>query len=75
MTGFHQVGVVGAGLMGGGIAQVSAVAGYPTIVRDVNDEVLGRARRTIEQSLAKFVEKQKLTTEAAAAARTPMDRA
>jgi len=69
MTAFGQVGVVGAGLMGGGIAQVSAVAGYATIVRDVNDDLLARARRTIEQSLTKFVEKQKLTAEVAAAAR------
>ncbi len=57
MSRFGSVGVLGGGLMGGGIAQVSAVAGYPTVVRDVSEEVLQRARQGIERSLAKFVEK------------------
>jgi 3-hydroxybutyryl-CoA dehydrogenase len=47
--------------MGAGIAQVSAVAGYPTMVRDVSDEVLARGRAGIVKSLDKFVEKGKLT--------------
>jgi len=56
-----SLGVVGSGLMGSGIAQVSATAGIPTIVRDVDEAALGRARKAVEQSLAKFVEKGKLT--------------
>jgi len=55
-----NVGVIGAGLMGGGIAQVAATAGFPVTVRDVDDAVLGRGRAAIEASLAKFVEKGKL---------------
>jgi len=50
--------------MGAGIAQVSAVGGFPTVVRDVNDAVLGKARGAIEGSLAKLVEKGKLGADA-----------
>ena len=61
MTDIKRVGVLGCGLMGSGIAQVAAAAGYDTIVRDVSDDVLRRAKGGIEKSLAKFVEKGKLT--------------
>ena len=44
MTDIAKVGVVGAGLMGHGIAQVSAVAGHDVVLRDVTDEALARAR-------------------------------
>jgi 3-hydroxybutyryl-CoA dehydrogenase len=57
------LGVVGSGLMGSGIAQVSAAAGVPTIVRDSNDAAIAKAKKSIDQSLAKFVEKGKLTGE------------
>ena len=60
MTDIKRVGVLGCGLMGSGIAQVSATAGYETIVRDVSKEFLDRGRAGIEKSLAKFVEKGKL---------------
>ncbi len=60
MTGFRNVGVLGGGLMGNGIAQVAAAAGYTVTLRDVDDSTLGRARKMIEGSLAKFVEKGKL---------------
>src|SRR2546421_8963231 len=60
MTDIKRVGVLGCGLMGGGIAQVSATAGYDTIVRDVSQQVWDKARGGIEKSLAKFVEKGKL---------------
>lgn len=65
---FTRVGVVGAGLMGSGIAQVASVAGFVTVVRDMNDDVLKRARRSIERSLGKFVEKSSLTESSRAAA-------
>ena len=57
MTDIRRVGVLGCGLMGSGIAQVAATAGYETIVRDVAPEIWSRARANIERSLAKFVEK------------------
>lgn len=52
--------VVGAGLMGSGIAQVAAVAGHRVVLRDVTDEALERGRSGIETSLARFVSKGKL---------------
>jgi 3-hydroxybutyryl-CoA dehydrogenase len=60
MSDMKRVGVLGCGLMGGGIAQVAASAGYDVIVRDVSKELLDRGRAGIEKSLAKFVEKGKL---------------
>src|SRR5256885_2574712 len=56
------VGVVGAGTMGNGIAQVFAQAGYSVLLVDVAQPMLDRARRSIEGSLGKFVEKGKLTS-------------
>jgi len=55
--GITAVGVLGCGLMGGGIAQTAAAAGYRTVVRDTSDEVLARGRAAIERSLARLVEK------------------
>ncbi|MEZ4587217.1 MAG: 3-hydroxyacyl-CoA dehydrogenase family protein [Gemmatimonadales bacterium] len=60
MTKIETVGVVGAGLMGGGIAQVAATAGFPVIVRDLDDGAIAKGRAAIEKSLGKFVEKGKL---------------
>ncbi len=54
------IGVVGAGTMGNGIAQVFAQAGFTVRVNDLAPGALDRARKTIEKSLAKFVEKGKL---------------
>jgi 3-hydroxybutyryl-CoA dehydrogenase len=52
-----QVGVLGCGLMGSGIAQVSATAGYPTVVKEVADEFLKKGMASIEKSTSKLVEK------------------
>ncbi|HYT05960.1 MAG TPA: 3-hydroxybutyryl-CoA dehydrogenase [Gemmatimonadales bacterium] len=60
MTEIRRVGVLGCGLMGSGIAQVAATAGYETTVRDVAPQIWDKARAGIEKSLAKFVEKGKL---------------
>jgi 3-hydroxybutyryl-CoA dehydrogenase len=60
MTEIRRVGVLGCGLMGSGIAQVAAAAGYETTVRDVSQQIWDKARAGIEKSLAKFVEKGKL---------------
>jgi 3-hydroxybutyryl-CoA dehydrogenase len=61
MTEIKQVGVLGSGLMGSGIAQVAATAGYDTIVRDVSQQIWDKARTGMEKSLAKLVEKGKLS--------------
>jgi len=60
----RTVGVLGAGLMGSGIAQVSAAAGYRTVVRDVSDVLVNKALARIEAFLAAGVEKGKTTAEA-----------
>jgi len=59
----REVGVVGCGLMGSGIAQVAAMGGYPTVVREVTPELLGKGMSIIEKSLAKFVEKGTIAAE------------
>ena len=56
----HKVGVLGAGLMGSGIAEVSAKAGYETIVREVSEELAGKGLARIDSSMGKAVEKGKL---------------
>src|SRR5262249_44348409 len=58
----QRIGVIGAGTMGNGIAQVFAHAGFDVCLQDVSQGALERARGTIEKSLAKFVEKGKLTS-------------
>ena len=60
VSGVDCVGVVGCGLMGSGIAQVVAQAGYRTIVREVNDELLSAGLGRIRASVAKAVERGKL---------------
>ncbi|MFZ0324379.1 MAG: 3-hydroxyacyl-CoA dehydrogenase family protein [Actinomycetes bacterium] len=59
------VGVVGAGLMGAGIAQVAAASGSSVIVQDVGEEQLARGLASITSSLNKFVDKQRMTREQA----------
>jgi 3-hydroxybutyryl-CoA dehydrogenase len=58
--GIARVGVVGAGTMGSGIAQVFAQAGFAVVLVDEGDAALERARTTIERSLGKLVEKGRL---------------
>ena len=58
-----RVGVVGCGLMGSGIAQVCAEAGYPVVVREVSDDLLKKGLGRIESFLKKGVLKGKITTE------------
>ena len=60
MTEIRKVGVVGAGLMGSGIAQVSAAAGYETIVREVEKGFLDRGMAGIRKTLDRAVQKEKL---------------
>lgn len=57
-----RIAVVGAGLMGAGIAQVSAVAGHDVVLQDVSQDGLARGVAGIEKSLAKFAEKGKVSS-------------
>jgi len=59
----RKVGVLGCGLMGSGIAQVAATAGFETIVKEVSDELIARGFGGIEKSLAKFAEKGTITSD------------
>jgi 3-hydroxybutyryl-CoA dehydrogenase len=58
----QRIGVIGAGTMGNGIAQVFAQAGFDVRLVDAAAGALDRAKSTIEKSLAKLVEKSRLTT-------------
>ncbi|HYJ86952.1 MAG TPA: 3-hydroxyacyl-CoA dehydrogenase family protein [Pyrinomonadaceae bacterium] len=57
----ETIGVIGAGTMGHGIAQVSAAAGYPVILRDVDRDSLARGIEAIERNLTKGIQLGKLT--------------
>ncbi len=56
-----QIGIIGSGAMGAGIAQVAATAGHKVIVYDNNQSALEKAKATMDSTLKKLVEKQKLT--------------
>lgn len=64
----RRVLIVGGGLMGGGIAQVAALAGYRVTLRDVSQQTLDKAMTNIAWSLGKFVEKGQLAAESREAA-------
>ena len=68
MRDIKRIGVIGAGTMGNGIAQVFTQSGYDVRLVDSAAGAIDRAQKTIEKSLAKFVEKGKLTAEARDAA-------
>jgi 3-hydroxybutyryl-CoA dehydrogenase len=57
----QKVGVVGCGLMGSGIAQVSVQAGFPTVVREVSSDLVEKGLKGIEKNLARLVEKGAIT--------------
>ena len=57
------IGVLGAGTMGNGIAQVAAQAGYQVIMRDIEDRFVENGLKAIEKFLSKSVEKGKMTEE------------
>lgn len=63
MTDINCIGVVGAGQMGAGIAQVAAQAGYDVVVTDISEEALEAGLETISGSLDKFVAREKLSDE------------
>ena len=59
----RKIGVLGGGLMGSGIAQVAAQAGFDTVVREISQPLAEKARTSIEHTLAKGIEKGKVTPE------------
>ena len=61
MKKIEKVAVFGGGLMGSGIAQVSAAAGFPTTVREISRELCDKSRSSIEKTLAKGIERGKVT--------------
>jgi 3-hydroxybutyryl-CoA dehydrogenase len=60
-----KIAVIGAGLMGSGIAQVAAQAGHEVVMRDVSEDVLVRGVTAVRKSLERFVGKQQITREEA----------
>jgi 3-hydroxybutyryl-CoA dehydrogenase len=59
----RKVGVLGCGLMGSGIAQVAASAGFETVVKEVSEDLIAKGFGGIEKSLAKFAEKGTITAD------------
>jgi len=64
----RQIAVIGTGTMGRGIAYLAAVAGYETVIHDADSGALDAAKASIESTLAKGVERGKVTAEHAAVA-------
>lgn len=60
-TTINRIAVLGSGIMGHGIAQVSAMSGYSVVLRDIEQSFLDKAMEKIKWSLNKLVEKEKLT--------------
>jgi len=59
----EKVGVVGCGLMGSGIAQVVAQAGFPVVVREVTPDLVDKGLKSIEKNLVRMTEKGTITAE------------
>ncbi|MCH1583958.1 MAG: 3-hydroxybutyryl-CoA dehydrogenase [Flavobacteriales bacterium] len=57
----QKIGVIGAGQMGNGIAQVAACAGYDVVMIDIKDEYVDKGLATIQSSLGKLVRKERMT--------------
>ncbi|WGW10480.1 3-hydroxyacyl-CoA dehydrogenase family protein [Saxibacter everestensis] len=73
MADSRRVVVIGAGLMGSGIAQEAALAGWTVTVQDVNSAALARARDTVADSLGKFAAKDRITADDVDAAMSRLD--
>ncbi|SIR13795.1 3-hydroxyacyl-CoA dehydrogenase [Haladaptatus litoreus] len=65
LSDIDSIGVIGAGTMGSGIAQVAATSGYDVVMRDIKEEFVENGFDTIENSLDRFVSKDKMSEEAA----------
>jgi 3-hydroxybutyryl-CoA dehydrogenase len=60
-SGAERVGVIGAGTMGRGIAQIASTAGHPVVLVDLNPDVLGAAKMSLERILNRQAEKGRMT--------------
>ncbi len=58
-----RIGVVGAGIMGSGIAQVASAAGYDVVLNDIEDRFLDRGLASISNSMDRMVKKEKITSD------------
>jgi enoyl-CoA hydratase/3-hydroxyacyl-CoA dehydrogenase len=58
MSNIQKIAVLGSGVMGHGIAQISATAGYTVALRDIEDAFLQKAMDKIKWSLGKLIEKK-----------------
>jgi len=67
--GITRIGVIGAGQMGGGIAQVAATSGFPVVVYDPHTESIDKCRALHDKLLARAVEKERMTRDESAAAK------
>ncbi|WP_101297615.1 3-hydroxyacyl-CoA dehydrogenase family protein [Halegenticoccus soli] len=65
MDSIERIGVIGAGTMGNGIAQVAATAGYDVVMRDLEREFLDRGFESIDDSLSRLVSKDRLSEDEA----------
>jgi 3-hydroxybutyryl-CoA dehydrogenase len=63
LSDIKKIGVVGAGTMGAGIAQIAAMAGYDTLIFDIQEEAIQKAEAGIIANLDKGIEKGKVTEE------------
>jgi 3-hydroxybutyryl-CoA dehydrogenase len=63
MSEIKVIGIVGAGTMGSGIAQVAAAAGYQVIMRDIEESFVDKGLKAIEKNLSRMVAKEKITSE------------
>ncbi len=61
VSSINKITILGSGVMGHGIAQVSAMAGYNVTLRDIEQSFLDKAMEKIKWSLSKLVEKEKLS--------------
>src|SRR5258706_12175901 len=66
----QRIGIIGVGLMGAGIAEVCARAGYDTLVREINDELLAKGLDRMKTSMQSAVQRSKLTSADQEAARS-----
>ncbi|MBW1612744.1 MAG: 3-hydroxyacyl-CoA dehydrogenase family protein [Deltaproteobacteria bacterium] len=57
----NKIGILGAGIMGSGIAQVASMSGFQVVVRDLKEEFLNLGRSNVEDSLKKMLKKERMT--------------
>jgi 3-hydroxyacyl-CoA dehydrogenase len=61
----NNIGILGAGIMGSGIAQVTAMSGLQVVIRDLKEEFLNLGRLKVNDSLKRMVKKEKINEEQA----------